>query len=107
MTAILRFGEKIVLKHSHGGNMNQAQHLPSQEKCAVEIVVHISKDLGDEQRNLVVTALEKTTGIIGAEFCQTRKHLVLTQYDKSVMSSHDVLKSFNSLELDARLIGPI
>jgi hypothetical protein len=82
MTAILRFGEKIVLKHSHGGNMNQAQ-------------------------NLVVTALEKTTGIIGAEFCQTRKHLVLTQYDKSVMSSHDVLKSFNSLELDARLIGPI
>jgi cell division protein FtsX len=97
----------MVLTHSHGGNMNQAQHLPNQEKCPVEVVVYVSKDLGDEQQNLVVNALEKTNGIIGAEFCQTRNHLVLAQYDKNVMSSQDVLKSFNSLNLDARLIGPI
>jgi len=88
--------------------MNQvAQPLPNQEKRAVEIVVHVSKDLGDEQRNLVVSALEKTDGIMGAEFCVTRNHLVIARYDKDVMSSQGVLKSFNSLNLDARLIGPI
>jgi hypothetical protein len=83
------------------------QPLPNQQKRAVEIVVHVSKDLGDEQRNLVVSALEKTDGIMGAEFCVTRNHLVIARYDKDVMSSQGVLKSFNALNLDARLIGPI
>jgi hypothetical protein len=88
--------------------MNQvAQPLANQEKRAVEIVVHVSKDLGDEQRDLVVSALEKTDGIMGAEFCVTRNHLVIAKYDKDIMSSMGVLKSFNSLNLDARLIGPI
>lgn len=88
--------------------MNQvAQPLLNLEKRAVEIVVHVSKDLGDEQRNLVVSALEKTDGIMGAEFCVTRNHLVIARYDKDVMSSQGVLKSFNALNLDARLIGPI
>jgi hypothetical protein len=84
-----------------------AQPLLNLEKRAVEIVVHVSKDLGDEQRNLVVSALEKTDGIMGAEFCVTRNHLVIARYDKDVMSSQGVLKSFNALNLDARLIGPI
>jgi len=84
-----------------------AQDLPSEDLSAVEIVVYISKDLGDEQQNLVVSALEKTDGIVGAEFCLTRNHLVLAKYDKDVMSSQDVLKSFNSLNLEAKLIGPI
>ena len=88
--------------------MNQvAQPLPNQEKRAVEIVVHVSKDLEGEQRDLVVSALEKTDGIIGAEFCVTRNHLVIAKYDRDIMSSQGVLKSFNSLNLDAKLIGPI
>ena len=88
--------------------MNQvAQHLPAQEKCAVEVVVYISKDLGNEQQSLVVSALEKTNGILGAEFCQMRNHLVLAKYDRNMLSSQDVLKSFNSLNLEAKLIGPI
>ena len=84
-----------------------AQPLPNQDQHAVEIVVHVSEDLGNEQRNLVVSALEKTDGIIGAEFCVTRNHLVIAKYDRDIMSSQGVLKSFNSLNLDARLIGPI
>ena len=88
--------------------MNQvAQHLPIAEKCAVEVVVYIRKDLGDEQRDHVVSTLEKTNGIIGAEFCLSRNHLVLANYDKNIMSSQDVLNSFNSLNLEAKLIGPI
>ena len=88
--------------------MNQvAQHLPNMEKCAVEIVVYISEDLGDEERRIVVSALEKTDGIIGVEFSLMRHHLVLAKYDRNMMSSQDVLKSFNSLNLDAKLVGPI
>ena len=88
--------------------MNQvAQHLPAEEKCAVEIVVYIRKDLGKEQQDLVVSALEKTNGIMEAEFCLMRNHLMLAKYDRNMMSSQDVLKSFNSLNLEAKLIGPI
>jgi hypothetical protein len=88
--------------------MNQvAQHLPAEEKCAVEVVVYIKKDLGEEQQNLVISALEQTNGIMGAEFCVMRNHLVIAKYDKDIVSSQDVLKSFNSLNLDAKLIGPI
>ena len=84
-----------------------AQHLHIEEKCAVEIVVYIRKDLGEEQQDLVVSALKKTNGIMGAEFSLMRNHLVLAKYDKDIMSSQDVLKSFNALNLDAKLIGPI
>jgi hypothetical protein len=55
----------------------------------------------------VISALQQTDGIMGAEFCVMRNHLVLAKYDKEIMSSQDVLKSFNSLNLEAKLIGPI
>ena len=88
--------------------MNQAAYnLVIEEKRAVEVVIYISKELGGEQQDLVVSALEQTDGIIGAEFCPTRNHLLLAKYDKDVFSSQDVLKSFSSLNLDAKLIGPI
>lgn len=88
--------------------MNQvAQNLVNEQRRAVEVVVYIKKDLGDEQQDLVISALEQTNGIMGAEFCVMRNHLVLAKYDKDIMSSQDVLKSFNSLNLEARLIGPI
>ena len=88
--------------------MNQvAQRLPNMEKCAVEVVVYISKYLGDVERRFVVSALEKADGILGVEFSLVRHHLVLAKYDRDMLSSQDVLKSFNSLNLDAKLVGPI
>jgi hypothetical protein len=88
--------------------MNQAaQNVPTEEKCAVEVVVHISQDLGNEQRNDLVSALVKTDGILGAEFCPSRNHLVLAKYDRNVFSSQDVLKHFSLLNMEARLVGPI
>ena len=86
---------------------NAVQQMPIEAKNVVEIVVYIKKDLGEEQQNLVVSALEKTDGIIGAEFCLLRNHLMLAKYDKDIFSSQDVLKSFNSLNIEAKLIGPI
>ena len=88
--------------------MNQvAQRLPNVEKSAVEIVVYISKYLGDDERKFVVSALEKTEGIAGVEFSLMRHHLVVAKYDRDLLSSQDVLKNFNSLNLDAKLVGPI
>ena len=96
-------------KHAHGGSTmdNAVQQMPIEAKNVVEIVVYIKKDLEEEQQNLVVSALEKTDGIIGAEFCLLRNHLMLAKYDKDIFSSQDVLKSFNSLNIEAKLIGPI
>jgi cell division protein FtsX len=88
--------------------MNQAaQHLPAEEKHGVEVVVYIKNDLGEDQQDLVISALKQTNGIMAAEFSGMRKHLVLAKYDKEFMSSQDVLKSFNTLNLEAKLIGPI
>jgi len=83
------------------------QHRTGDVTNVVEIVVHVKEDLGEVQQHQVVSALEKTDGIIGAEFCPLRNHLVLAKYNKDIFSSQEVLKSFYSLNLDARLIGPI
>jgi cell division protein FtsX len=53
-------------------------------KNAVEIVVHISENLEDMQRNSLVVALENEDGIVSAVFCPLRAQ-----------------------KLQARLIGPI
>ena len=83
------------------------QHKPSETKNTVEIVVYIKKDIAQDQQHQVASLLEQTDGITRVEFCPLRNHLVLTRYDKDMFSSQDVLKSFNSLNLEAKLIGPI
>ena len=57
------------------------QPISIEAKNTVEIVVHIKEDLGEGQQKLVVSALEKTDGIIGAEFCILRNHLMLVKYE--------------------------
>ena len=73
----------------------------------VEIIVHISEDLEDKQRDSVIAALEKDDGIVSAEFCPLRYHLMLVRYDRGQYSSQDVLSSVHSQKLNARLIGPV
>ena len=65
------------------------------------------EDLGEEQRKNIVSALENAEGITGAEFFPLRYHLIVASYDRNVISSQDVLKNFNSLNVEAKLIGPI
>jgi len=73
----------------------------------VEIVVHISDSLDDAQRNNLVVALKQNEGIVSAEFCPLRYHLMLVRYDREQYSSQDVLSAVNDQKLQARLIGPI
>jgi hypothetical protein len=76
-------------------------------KNTVEIVVHISESLDDAQRNNLVVALDQNDGIVSAEFCPLRYHLMLVRYDRDQYSSKDVLNAVSDRKLQARLIGPI
>ena len=76
-------------------------------KRSVEIVVHISEELDEGQRNNLVSALKGSTGISDAEFCPSRSHLMLVRYDRDIYSSKDVLSTITTRNLSARLIGPV
>ena len=76
-------------------------------KNTVEIVVHVSENLEERQRSNLIVALENKNGIVSAEFCPLRYHLMLVRYDKEQYSSQDVLSAVSGQKLQARLIGPI
>ena len=54
----------------------------NEAKNDVEIVVHVSENLEGRQRNNLVVALKKEDGIVAAEFCPLRNHLMLVRYDR-------------------------
>jgi len=85
------------------------QNMPilDEAKNIVEIVVHVSENLEGMQRNNLVVTLEEEDGIVSAEFCPLRYHLMLVRYDKDQYSSQDVLGAVSAQKLQARLIGPI
>jgi len=88
--------------------MNQiVQPLNSEARKTVEIVVHVTEELNEDQRDNLASALKNTEGITGAEFCPLRYHLMLVRYDTDVFSSQDVLRSVSEQDLHARLIGPV
>jgi len=88
--------------------MGQAIHsIESEPEHTVEIVVHVSENLEDRQRSNLVVALAKEDGIISAEFCPLRYHLLLVRYDRDQYSSQDVLRAVSTQKLQARLIGPV
>jgi hypothetical protein len=73
----------------------------------VEIVVHITEALEEDCRQDLITALKNEQGIVSAEFCPLRYHLMLVRYDRCRYSSQDVLSAVGAQKLQARLIGPI
>lgn len=84
-----------------------SESLSIETKNSVEIVVHIKETLEEEQRDSLVSALENTEGIIAAEFCPLRYHLMLVSYNKDLLSSLGVLNSVKSQNIHAQLIGPV
>jgi hypothetical protein len=90
---------------NHMPTLNEAKN--DQAKKAVEIVVHVSDNLEDQQRRNLVAALEQENGIVSAKFCPLCYHLVLVRYDRGRYSSRDVLRAACAQNIHARLIGPI
>ena len=88
--------------------MGQALHsIKNEPDHTVEIIVHITETLGEQQRGDLVAALEGNGGITAAEFCPLRYHLMLVRYDRDLYSSQDVLDRVTSQNVSARLIGPV
>jgi len=88
--------------------MEQALHsIENEPEHTIEIVVHITEDLGEQQRRNLVASLGNNDGIVAAEFCPLRFHLMLLRYDRDLHSSQDVLAKVNSQNVNARLIGPV
>jgi len=73
----------------------------------VEVVVHITETLEEQQRLDFVAALENDDRIFSVNFCPTRCHLMLVKYDRNRYSSQDVLACIESQQLNARLVGPV
>ena len=89
-----------IKNESELGTNNELDH-------TVEIIVHITENLGEQQRADLIIALEGDDGITAAEFCPLRRHLMLVRYDKDRYSSQNVLNAVGAQKLQARLIGPI
>ena len=88
--------------------MGQALHsIENEPEHTVEIVVHITETIGENRRGDLVAALEDNGGIVSAEFCPLRYHLMLVRYDRDLYSSQDVLARVKSQNVNARLIGPV
>lgn len=88
--------------------MEQALHsMETEPEHTVEIIVHITEDLGEQQRGDLITALKDNGGITTADFCPLRYHLMLISYDTDMYSSQDVLDRVKSQNVNARLIGPV
>jgi len=88
--------------------MARALHnIETQPEHTVEIVVHITENMEERQREELITALEDNGGITTAEFCPLRYHLILIRYDRDTYSSQDVLDRVKSQNVNARLIGPV
>ena len=74
---------------------------------SVEIVVHVDEALPEVKRTELVNALQDIDGIISAEFCPLRYHLMLVRYDRETFNSLDVLGKVNDQDVHAELIGPV
>ena len=73
----------------------------------VEIVVHITEALEEQQRLNFVATLDNDDCISAVSFSPTRYHLILVKYDSNRYSSQDVLASIKSQKISAKLVGPI
>jgi hypothetical protein len=83
------------------------QSIESYPEHTVEIIVHITETLAEQQRGNLIADLEDDAGITTAEFCPLRYHLMLVRYDRDLYSSQDVLDRVTSQNVSARLIGPV
>ena len=73
----------------------------------VEVVLHISETLDEQQRNNMIVALENDDRVYSGEFCPSRCHLMLVKYDRDQYSSTDVLSCITGQNVSAKLIGPV
>jgi hypothetical protein len=87
--------------------LHQAQASRTDKTQAVDIVVHVTEGLDEDQRLDLTAVLKATSGIMDAEFCASHEHLMLVRYDTDALSSQEILEDITSQGVHAQLIGPV
>jgi hypothetical protein len=88
--------------------MGHAIHrLEAEPEHTVEIVVHISEILEEQQRKNMIAALEIDDRIFSVELSPSRCHLMHIKYDRDQYSTADVFACITGQNMCARLIGPV
>ncbi len=87
-----------------GAVLQNIQNIPNK---GVEIIVHVDESLDQGQRDELIAGLEQDEAINSAEFCVSRNHLMLVNYDREMLTSQDVLGRVKSHKVHAELIGPV
>ncbi len=72
-----------------------------------EVVIHVVDALDAPSRDELTDGLEKNEDIYSAEFCPSRYHLMLVEYDKHHTNSQQVLHQVTRQKITASLVGPI
>ena len=98
--AINRDAQRVQALHGVQGFETGSKHV-------VEIVVHVTEGLDEDQRTEVAAVLKATAGITDAEFCTSHEHLMLVRYDTDAFSSQEILKHITAQGVHAQLIGPV
>lgn len=73
----------------------------------VEILVHVDDLLGKDQQSELIDNLKRHKGVEDAHFTTGHAHLLIVDYDRDQMSTHDVLENVRKENLRAELVGPM
>lgn len=79
----------------------------SKQNQSVEIVLHVDDNLGEKQRNELVSSLSANDGVYNARFTPNREHLMLVEYNRIKYKAVDILQKLTNCRVRAELIGPI
>ena len=71
----------------------------------VEVVIHVDEALAENQRDELISNLQRHDGIEKASFTVGRNHLMLIDYDTNKLNTMDVLGYVKQENLNAELIG--
>ena len=77
---------------------------PAEQGDHAEVVVHISDELGVQQRKALLSRLFSQHGIVDAKDAELRGHIMVVKYDRKSMSSQDVINAYRVMNLDASCI---
>jgi hypothetical protein len=98
------FIQRVMVMGLAAKNTSHQEIIPADNSESVEVIVHISDDLGKQQRNDLLSRMSDESGILEANIAELRGHFMIVRYDRNSMSSRDVIDAFKESNLDARLI---
>ena len=74
-------------------------------KHKANVVVYVDKSTPEQNREQIERYIREQTGVYGTRSNDRTRHLMLVDYDPSVVSATGLLQGIHRQGVDARLIG--